>query len=459
MPYSLWAQVEKELSLTLEQSAERMNKLHPSLQIADRTVSIARSERQKMNSFWYPSLNASGAYIHWVNDIAVKQSLKPYTESAKEFIQQILPDDAFITSLLDQVGIQTLSVPLVRRNVTSIGAEISWPIFTGGKRMYASRIGNRLIELAEVGKEEVYATLQVELVQTYYALQLAEQVLKVKQESLDGLQRHYNDALKLEANGMINKAGRLFAQVNRDEAKREWEAAEKDLDIARQALKTLLRMEEDTLILHPVTPLFIKYDLPDREYFQELINGTNYSLRKLQLQEKVAIDEQRIARSAYLPNIALFGQQTLYVHNLPRNLLPRTWVGIAFTWNLFDGWNREANIRQAKLTRQSITFEREQAQDDLEVLVNKLYSEVEKVREEATTLHITIELSSELLRMRRKAFEEGMATSTEVIDAEVMLSKVQVALLIAQYQFDVTLASLCSICGVPEMFWKLKKEI
>jgi hypothetical protein len=47
-----------------------------------------------------------------------------------------------------------------------------------------------------------------------------------------------------------------------------------------------------------------------------------------------------------------------------------------------------------------------------------------------------------------------VATSTEVVDAEVILSKVRIAMWLAYYQFDVSLASLCSVCGVPEMFWK-----
>lgn len=43
-----------------------------------------------------------------------------------------------------------------------------------------------------------------------------------------------------------------------------------------------------------------------------------------------------------------------------------------------------------------------------------------------------------------------MATSTEVIDAETMLSKIQIAFLMAYYQYDVSLASLLATCGVPE---------
>ncbi len=56
-----------------------------------------------------------------------------------------------------------------------------------------------------------------------------------------------------------------------------------------------------------------------------------------------------------------------------------------------------------------------------------------------SALNTTIEMSKELVRIRKKSFTEGMATSTEVIDAEVMLSKVQIASLLAYYQYDVAL--------------------
>lgn len=74
-PVSLSAQ-NGELSLTLEQSASLMNKGSHTLQMADKAIEIARSERQKMNAFWYPSLNASGAYVHLSNNIEVKEPLK-----------------------------------------------------------------------------------------------------------------------------------------------------------------------------------------------------------------------------------------------------------------------------------------------------------------------------------------------------------------------------------------------
>lgn len=129
-------------------------------------------------------------------------------------------------------------------------------------------------------------------------------------------------------------------------------------------------------------------------------------------------------------------------------------IGVGFTWNLFDGLNREADVRRARLVKESLALGREKAENTMEVLVQKLYSGLLEAQQEANTLQVTLGMSEELLRIRRKSFDEGMATSAEVVDAEVMLAKVQIAMLLAYYEFDVSLASLCSVCGVPEMFWK-----
>ena len=456
LPLALHAQTEP-YALTLQEASRWMSVRNPMVQMADKAVGMARGERQKLNAFWYPMLNASGMVAHLSDRVEVRQPLDTYTEPAKDFVQSLFPGDQVITSILDQVGSYTLSVPILQRNLTTIDANLTWPVFTGGKRLYASRIGDRMVDIAEVGKAETHALLQTELIETYYALQLADKVEKVREQTYRSLQQHYDHALKLEANGLITKAERLFAEVNRQEAKREWEASKKEREVAHQALCSLLNIEEEGGIL-PVSPLFITQEVPDSLYFKSLLPATNYTLNRLSLEESIADNNLRISRSAYLPTIALFGKQTLYAHNLPRNLMPRTVIGIGFRWNLFDGLNREANVRVTRLAKESVALGREKAEDALDVTVQEFYTQMQKAQDEVSTLQTTIAMSEELLRIRRKSFEEGMATSTEVVDAEVILSKVRIAMWLAYYQFDVSLASLCSVCGIPELFWKLMEE-
>ena len=76
-----------------------------------------------------------------------------------------------------------------------------------------SLVGNRMVDMAQVGQAETHALLQTELVETYYALQLANKILEVKEQTYQSLQQHYDHALKLEANGLITKAERLFLHL------------------------------------------------------------------------------------------------------------------------------------------------------------------------------------------------------------------------------------------------------
>ena len=134
-----------------------------------------------------------------------------------------------------------------------IAATVALPIFTGGKRIYAGRIGKSMVGAAEVNRKQVSADQQVLLVETYFGVRLGQKIVEVRQQTYDALEQHFQNALKLEATGMLTKTERLLFQVNRDEAKRELETAVKDLSVAQNAFKTLVQIETDENIL-PVSP-------------------------------------------------------------------------------------------------------------------------------------------------------------------------------------------------------------
>lgn len=441
----------KTLHLSFGDALQQLHRGNRSLKIADKGVETARAERDKLNALWYPSLQGAGTYVHLSEKIEVKQPLSQFTDPAKDFVHNILPDDQFISGLLDQIGAHTLAFPLAPRNLTTVGLTAEWIVFSGGKRIRASKIGNAMIDIARENRQQTDATQRTLLAQSYFGLRLAQEVLSVRQETYNNLTRHYENALKLEAAGMIDKAGRLFAQVNKDEAARALDAARKDAEVVQSALRTLLSLE-DTCSILPTSPLFIDDRLPAKEEFVQAMQTENYTVNSLALQAHIAKQQLRIDQSGYLPDIALFGKQTLYAHGIQSNLVPRTLVGIGFTWNLFDGLAREKRIRQSKLAQQTLALGQEKAKEDLSVGIDKLYSQLQKAQDNVRALNTTIELSEELVRIRKKSFAEGMATSTEVVDAETMLATVRVARLAAYYEYDVGLMELLTLCGIPEHF-------
>ena len=260
-------------------------------------------------------------------------------------MHNIVPDDQFISSILDQIApIPCLSTgstqPDFRRPDRRMGRILRRQAHPGLED------SNTMIDIARENRGQTDATQRTLLAESYFGLKLAQEVVRVRQETYNSLQRHYQNALKLEAAGMIDKAGRLFAQVNMDEAARSLEAARKEASVVQSALRTLLNLQ-DTCSIHPTSELFINDQLPAKEEFLQAMRVENYTVNQLQLQSQIARQQLRIDQSGYLPDIAVFGKQTLYAHGIQSNLVPRTIVGVGFTWNLFDG----LRVRSASASR------------------------------------------------------------------------------------------------------------
>lgn len=325
-----------EIELSLGQSVERLREKNLSLQIADRAIDWARGEHRRVSSFWYPSVSVTGALSAHGQPDRGRAAVEPVHRSGQGFHpldparrpNHFGPSGPYCT--------YTLRFPLAPQDVATIDANVTWPVFAGGKRIYAGRIGRTMVEVAEVNRAQVGAQMQTLLVESYFGLRLGMSVVEVREQTLRALERHYRDALKLEASGMINKADRLFVEVSMDEARRALETARKDLDVAQSALKALIRIDS-AVDVRPVSPLFINDTLPSPERFKALARDNSYALNQLGLQSDAAENELRMSRTGYAPEIALFGKHTLYSHGIRKNLLPRTVVGAGFTWTLFDG--------------------------------------------------------------------------------------------------------------------------
>lgn len=204
---------------------------------------------------------------------------------------------------------------------------------------------------------------------------------------------------------MINKADRLFVEVSMDEARRALETARKDLDVAQSALKALIRI--DSAVDVRPSPRFSTTIRAVSGTVQGSGRDNSYALNQLGLQSDAAENELRMSRTGYAPEIALFGKHTLYSHGIRKNLLPRTVVGAGFTWTLFDGLAREKKIAQAKIARQTLGLSSSQAEDDIDVGVDKLCAQISNALSSVAALGTTIDLSRELVRMRRKASPRG----------------------------------------------------
>ena len=184
--FVLWAlcfsviQTNAQTPLSFEESLHLLNQGNQSLKIADKGIEIAKAERDKLNAFWYPTLQSTGAFVHMSEKIEVKQPLSQFTDPAKDFVHSIIPDDQMISAILDKIGANTLVFPLTPRNLTTVDLSAEWVLFSGGKRFRATNIGRTMVDLARENRAQTAANQQNLLAESYYGLRLAQQVVAVR---------------------------------------------------------------------------------------------------------------------------------------------------------------------------------------------------------------------------------------------------------------------------------------
>jgi len=119
---------------------------------------------------------------------------------------------------------------------------------------------------------------------------------------------------------------------------------------------------------------------------------------------------------------------------------------------LFEGFSNTHKIMAAKKLKEQIRHFEEKAKRDIDTLVENNYNEIMMEIEQFEALTTSKKFANENLRVRKRAFKAGMATSLSVVDAQLALSKVKFERLNAVYAFDIVLAELLEVCGLSEQY-------
>jgi outer membrane protein TolC len=352
-------------------------------------------------------------------------------------------DDA-ITITIPQLGV----IPVQDDQFWRVNVSFKWPLFTGGRILAANRAADAYLDESQEKRRRAESGLISKLARRYYGLRLAQQVIEVRQEVLVGMEQHLGDAQKMEEQGMIARSERLHAEVTRAEADREHKRALRNAALARTALKDILSSKED---ITPTSPLFLVRDIGPMEAFREQGLSGNPALKQLAAQREVAHQGYAKELGTFAPEVFLFGVDEIYRKDLTL-LEPRWAVGVGVTFNLFEGFAGQHRLAAAR--KQEMRLEHLQQAGRLSVgtLVESRYQEVMKALEQYEAIETSGKFAEEYLRIRKSAFTEGYATSLDVVDAEMALSKVKTERLAALYEFDVALAELLEASGHSERF-------
>jgi outer membrane protein TolC len=427
------------LELSLPEARARLRSSHEALKAAGHEVRERQAEVGSADALMWPKLEANARWTRLDGPITI--DLDP----VRQVILALHPN-------VPGAAVPPFILDVQDEQYGRADVRLTWPLFTGGKIDAARDAAGARLADANATMRGVEEGLSAELARRYFAVRLAARAVAVREEVLAGLDGHVKNARRLEEEGFLSRAESLHAEVARTEADRELKASRHDLALAQEALAGLLSLPgEEAGAVVPTTPLFVLESLPPLDGLKKSALDANPALARLSASAGLAGAGLAGEKARWYPELGVFGYRELYKAGL--TLLDPVWAaGVSARWTLFDGFSREKGIVAAKERVARVDELTKRARRDVETLVEKKYREATKAREQVEAFGAALALARENLRVRTRAFEEGVATSLDVVDARSTLARVELGRLAAARDFDVALAELLEVAGQSDRY-------
>jgi len=325
-----------------------------------------------------------------------------------------------------------------------LSAGVVWPLYTGGKISANSKAKQTEVDISVIEQEKTLNSTITSVIESYFKAELAQEVLNIRLNYLNNIKQHAANAEKLFNVGMIAKTNKLRADVALSQATIEYEKSARDFQLALVVLSNIIGKDCQNASLS--TDINILENLKDVEYYIETAKNNNTVLKELNEKKNLIKQKKKAITGNFLPTIAAFGKYEIYKED--STVFDPEWVaGINARLDIFNGGSDYNEKKAYSAQLEVIDLYIKNTDKMITTGIKKYHHEVETAKQRYESLKSSQELTEENLKLYKQSFKEGLATSIEVIDAELAVSKVMLEQLQALYEYNVAYAKLIDICG------------
>lgn len=303
---------------------------------------------------------------------------------------------------------------------------ITQSLYTGGRLTNGLNIAKTNLEMAREDERKIRQQITYNVKEAYYRVWLAEQMLKVSRSSFENLGHHVEQVKIFYKVGTSSKFDLLRAEVQRESLKPQLIKAENGLALAKLNLATFTGLEKDFQFIVSYDPTQLQ--LPEKYDYsvQSILDEASLNRPELrQIKQLTLLKEYKtkMAEAAYKPTLALVGSYNKTKSDISDESI------LSLTLNLsgliFDGFATPARIdsatKDAELNEINEISLRDQFRFEVEQSLQILNESLETTRASQSNIGLT----KESLRLTQARFDAGMATTMDIMDAQLALDQAQ----------------------------------
>ncbi|MGE0043552.1 MAG: TolC family protein [Vicinamibacterales bacterium] len=322
--------------------------------------------------------------------------------------------------------------PDLPNNLTS-RLSVAWPIYTGGRTDALERAAEAEARAAAADIETTRADLRLEVTRAYWALATATESVRVLEEALKRADRHLADVRSRLDVGLVPPNDVLSAEAQRARQQLQLIEARNLREAAATDLRRLTGLEPDQPVvaadrLEPAPAAQGQAPPPAALVDQAL--SARPERKALQIRIEGAEARQDAALLARRPTVAAVGGVD-YANPNPR-IFPRadkwqpSWdLSLSVNWSLWDAGRSKAEAAEA--AAQATAVKERLADLDTRVAadVRQRLLDIDSGRAAIEAAEVGVRAADEARRVVTERYDAGVATNTDVLDAEVALLEAQ----------------------------------
>ena len=390
----------QERELTLERSIEIGINNSKELRIANSRLKAAEAKVNEYESMFLPKISLSAGYSR-LSDV------KPFEVSIPFAPSPIKIQDA----ILDNYQLKLSFVQ---------------PLFTGFRL-------SSLEDAAEFQANAIDFEYQKELNEksmnirtAFWNYWKAQKVVELLEENIKSLKNHLKNTENFVDVGLATQNDLLKLEVQIHQAELKLIEAKNGKDLARANFNKEigLKLDEEIVLKAESEQLLEKsYNLSD--IVKEAIQNRN-EIKSVNQNIRAGEEAVNIVSADWFPQINLFGN---FYYNRPnQRIMPledkfnESWdVGVAMQWQIWDWGGTSSKLKQAEEQLNQAETSLQILKENIQMEVYSKYLNLKKEIEKVKAAQKGVKSAEENLRVTKNKYESQLATSSDLIDAEVYL--------------------------------------
>jgi outer membrane protein len=401
-------QVLAEVPLTLETSIDIALKNSIVINIAKEGSKSANAQKMEAITGFLPKFNTSYSYT--------RLSEEPFSRF------QGLPGPPSPFAALN--GMEIIAGT---RDNYNWAIEARQPLFAGGgilANYQASSIGEDVARVEETAK---YQDVVQEVKIAYFNILRAQRIQDTARQSVEMLGAHRDVAQNYFKVGMIPKNDLLHAEVELANGKQALVRSQNAVELAKSHFNTVLKRK----IFTPVEVVDILTYQPIKQSFEECLNVARQARPELKISSLRAAQAGKlvqVAQSDFFPTLSVVGNYSRFGDHPDvsgsdyKDMESWYLMGVA-SWNFWEWGKTKFRVDASKARENQALESAKELNDQIVLEIKNAYLMLLEAESQIAVSEKLIEQAEENFRISEERYKERVATSTEVLEAQTLLTK------------------------------------